>query len=577
MQDVSLENMLLHVNDTTGHYQVKVCDPGQAVIFEVDDNGQELPVKFRGLVGKSFRPPELHEQKSYYSTKVDSWCLGWSTFYLLTAQPLFMSADPAQKDADWLLFQQEQYTTLFKQKSNLCSRLGLDFIFRLLQLEPSRRMSVADALDHAWLADPKVMPVLAPKELLPEALLKQEERRQQEAEALPPANEEPHHLPTSASYAGCGGSSPGGNCSSGSSLPRLHDTGSFGGTCQGISSPNALTSGGGPPPVSTSITWANAPTYNGNPHTPMLRVRSPMRAPRGSGVASSPRLAADRDRRRGQPLHPGVAARSPYVIATAHSPPPQMSPGSPGLHRAQNRSNGPRTASPCAGSAPHAGMHRMPLGPGEAQPPRPAFLTPRSTSRSKIGGLQSPLNKAESPDGDDRGRERAWAFKSESTMAESASKVEPISFFPHPHGRQAPSPPRAAGSAVYMARSASPMQSVEAIGGPGMPHMRPTMRTPSPVTGGMTRVPTAGFSWTQAPAPFSPRAGLSASTPMGRTASPVGAAASPIGFAWSPDPPSPRQSPRAYSPQPVGNNIAFGTKGIMVGAVRAAPRRSGPM
>lgn len=33
MQDVSLENMLLHVNDKTGHYQVKVCDPGQAVEF----------------------------------------------------------------------------------------------------------------------------------------------------------------------------------------------------------------------------------------------------------------------------------------------------------------------------------------------------------------------------------------------------------------------------------------------------------------------------------------------------------------------------------------------------------------
>mmetsp|Transcript_81302 Transcript_81302/g.161381 ORF Transcript_81302/g.161381 Transcript_81302/m.161381 type:complete len:725 (+) Transcript_81302:68-2242(+) len=577
MQDVSLENMLLHVNGNTGHYQVKVCDPGQAVIFEVDENGQELPVKFRGLVGKSFRPPELHEQKSYYSTKVDSWCLGWSTFYLLTAQPLFMSADPAQKDLDWLAFQQDTRATLFKQKSNLCSRLGLDFIFRLLQLEPGRRMSVAEALEHAWLADPKVMPVLAPKELLPESLLKLEERRQQEAEALPPANEE-HHLTQQPSYTGCGASSPGGNCSSGSSLPRLHDSGSFNGTIQGISSPSALNSGGGLQQASTSITWANAPSYNGHPHTPMLRVRSPMRAPRGSGVASSPRLAADRDRRRGQPLHPGVAARSPYVIATAHSPPPQISPGSPGLHRAQNRSNGPRTASPCAGTAPHAGLHRMPLGPNEAQPPRPAFLTPRSTSRTKIGGLQSPLNKVESPEGDDRGRERAWAFKSESTMADNASKMEPISFFPH--GRQAASPARAAGSAIYMqhqARSASPMQSVEAVGGPGMPHMRPAMRTPSPVTGGVPRAPAAGFSWTQAPATFSPRTGLSASTPLGRTASPVGAAASPIGFAWSPDPPSPRQSPRAYSPQPVGSNLAFGKGGMLVGAVRAAPRRSGPM
>jgi serine/threonine protein kinase len=125
-------------------------------------------VSFRGLVGKSFRPPELHEQREYCATKVDSWCLGWSTFYLLTAQPLFMSADPAQQDSDWLLFQQGDFATLFQQKCNLCSPTGLDFIFRLLQIEPRRRMSIADALNHSWLADQSIAPVLAPKEVLAE-------------------------------------------------------------------------------------------------------------------------------------------------------------------------------------------------------------------------------------------------------------------------------------------------------------------------------------------------------------------------------------------------------------------------
>merc|ERR1719158_1466269 len=48
MQDVSLENMLLHVQESTGHYQVKICDPGQAVIFETDQDGEEMPVGFRG-------------------------------------------------------------------------------------------------------------------------------------------------------------------------------------------------------------------------------------------------------------------------------------------------------------------------------------------------------------------------------------------------------------------------------------------------------------------------------------------------------------------------------------------------
>merc|ERR1719359_1194667 len=177
MQDTSLENMLLHVQETTGHYQVKICDPGQAVIFDVDENGEELPVNFRGLVGKSFRPPELHEQQMYTATKVDSWCLGWSTFYLLTAQPLFMSADPAQQDSDWLLFQQGDFATLFQQKCNLCSPVGLDFIFRLLQIEPRRRMSVTDALSHSWLADPSIPPVLAPKEFLPDYMIGDADRQ----------------------------------------------------------------------------------------------------------------------------------------------------------------------------------------------------------------------------------------------------------------------------------------------------------------------------------------------------------------------------------------------------------------
>jgi len=120
-------------------------------------------VKFRGLVGKSFRPPELHEQVSYISTKVDSWCLGWSTFYLLAAQPLFLSADPSQQDADWALFERGEVTRLFNQKGASCSRKCMNFILNLMQLDPRRRISVAEALRHEWLTDEGVRPMYAPK------------------------------------------------------------------------------------------------------------------------------------------------------------------------------------------------------------------------------------------------------------------------------------------------------------------------------------------------------------------------------------------------------------------------------
>jgi serine/threonine protein kinase len=181
MQDVSLENMLLHVDEASGNYVVKICDPGQATVFQTDQKGKELPVAFRGLVGKSFRPPELHEQQPYCAMKVDSWCLGWSTFYLLTDQALFTSADPAQQDPDFQLLQQGDYATLFERKSCHCSHAAFDFIIRLLQVDPSKRMSVTEALEHAWLRDARISPLQAPEELLPESVRR---RRDEPAQQL---------------------------------------------------------------------------------------------------------------------------------------------------------------------------------------------------------------------------------------------------------------------------------------------------------------------------------------------------------------------------------------------------------
>jgi len=156
MQDVSLENMLLYVLED-GTWQVRVCDPGQAVTFEVDPrSGVEEPVRFHGFVAKDFRPPELYAKQEYLCTKVDSWCLGWSTFYLLAAQPLFLSADPTARDPDWMLFQQGKALQLFAQKlgwRNTISEQAADFILRLMHIDPCQRMSVRDALRHPWLSD----------------------------------------------------------------------------------------------------------------------------------------------------------------------------------------------------------------------------------------------------------------------------------------------------------------------------------------------------------------------------------------------------------------------------------------
>ena len=53
-----------------GKYEFKDKETAEAKIkglgTSIDENGNEIPVPFTGLVGKSFRPPELYNMKGTY-------------------------------------------------------------------------------------------------------------------------------------------------------------------------------------------------------------------------------------------------------------------------------------------------------------------------------------------------------------------------------------------------------------------------------------------------------------------------------------------------------------------------------
>mmetsp|Transcript_22337 Transcript_22337/g.47632 ORF Transcript_22337/g.47632 Transcript_22337/m.47632 type:complete len:817 (-) Transcript_22337:42-2492(-) len=632
MQDVSLENMLLNIDEITGQYQVKICDPGQAVIFETDQMGEELQVNFRGLVGKSFRPPELHEQRPYHATKVDSWCLGWSTFYLLTAQPLFMSADPAQKDADWILFQQGNYSTLFEQKSNLCSNAGLDFIFRLMQLQPSRRMSITDALDHAWLRDPDIPPALAPPGLLPEASQTKPDEKEARAPVASKELEVSSGSPTGVPRV-IRGVATGGSGSVMAAAPQAINAMPSGSTMPAMVGQTWARSSNELPTWANAQAAATAAYAGGNPRSPMLRVRSPMRAPRTSGPAQqvvSPRPALPApDQRRGRAQQPQVPGSGRAYIASAHSPPPCVTSAASAANVAASRSS--RTTRPMApqarGASPvpgmssveggrlpspmptgstlaaHQGLPHAPASPtpqGARQgdgpmPPRPTFMTPRALSRPKVS---SPTTKADAvqttttAEASDERRDWAWTVHSNGNLQDSTKRMGSDAGVMHAHGRsrasspmttttmqtrlqggqylttqghqgrQVCSPARHQG-AVYIARSPSPGQAVDAQGGGSCAvPARSAMRTASPAS--PTR--TAGFSWSQAPSTYSPRT----ATSHQRAPSPVHAVAAPIGFAWSPEPASPRMAP-TLSPAPA-SPITYSTKAVPVQGARSAAR-----
>lgn len=560
MQDVSLENMLLHVQESTGHYQVKICDPGQAVIFEVDQNGEEMPVNFRGLVGKSFRPPELHDQVPYAATKVDSWCLGWSTFYLLTAQPLFMSADPAQQDSDWLLFQQGDFATLFQQKSNLCSHQGLDFIFRMLQIEPRRRMSITDALNHHWLADPTILPVLAPKDVLPEYMVNESSRPIEDSaayyvEANRPAMLTPrpgNGRPVQSMQVGAvdGEERPRGRAwafRSESPEPRKQIPGELDAFSRARApSPFGHVSGSSPArQVAPSLTSGGSASWT----VPGA----------GSGrIAQSPSRSQGTSITFPRSMSPGFAE--------------VRAPSSGAMHRAL--SPGGSILTNVSGAA----SFNWPLTAGQPLSPRGGAAVSRIASPGAAAGVPrrarapSPFAHV-SPGGVSPSRHMGSSGGSGTWLPGGAAV------------RSAQSPSRSQGTSITFPRSISPgFTEVRTALGPGS---LPRAISPGgsltahagPVGGRSTEA--LGFNWPHAAPPMSPRAAAATvsriASPLAaggispgavtRIASPIGATsvtriASPsaktaqmlkpgtAGFAWSPEPPSPRTSPRSFSPVP---------------------------
>ncbi|OII74764.1 protein kinase [Cryptosporidium ubiquitum] len=147
---------VLDINkDKRKKFQIKVCDPGQAVRFGRYNQEIEIPVPYLGCVGKKFRPPEIFEGKPYIASKVDSWCLGWSTFYLLFGTELFESVHNIDNDIRWKWYSMGYRDYLYSYLG-INEKLSMDarsFIESLVHPDPINRMSIKEALDHPFLRD----------------------------------------------------------------------------------------------------------------------------------------------------------------------------------------------------------------------------------------------------------------------------------------------------------------------------------------------------------------------------------------------------------------------------------------
>uniref|UniRef100_A0A0G4FYV6 Protein kinase domain-containing protein n=1 Tax=Chromera velia CCMP2878 TaxID=1169474 RepID=A0A0G4FYV6_9ALVE len=83
----------------------RIADPGQAVEVEFEGEpgaSRPQPTPWTRLFGKSFRPPEAYLGEPYDAFKVDSFCLGWMLFNILTKHQPFDRA--THDDPHWRFF-----------------------------------------------------------------------------------------------------------------------------------------------------------------------------------------------------------------------------------------------------------------------------------------------------------------------------------------------------------------------------------------------------------------------------------------------------------------------------------------
>ena len=150
----------------TKDFKVKLADFGLARMF-----GLQMGKMTHEIITLWYRPPEILLGIENYTTKVDSWSVGCIIAEMFTNKPMFpgdseigqllkifqIMGTPNEKVWPDVINLQDYKKTFPKWKATNLSEIlidfdkeGLDLVEKLLVMDPDKRITIREAMDHPF-------------------------------------------------------------------------------------------------------------------------------------------------------------------------------------------------------------------------------------------------------------------------------------------------------------------------------------------------------------------------------------------------------------------------------------------
>ena len=144
---IKSENILL-AGGQAGIYHIKIIDFGVAKAAKTAKTANHSVTTHVGSY--CYTPPEMLSKKpdATYTSAVDLWSAGVVLFLLLGGSPPFDRISPEAIREAKLSFEATPW--------QLVSENGKDLVSKLLVLDPNRRITAAEALNHPWFTDTSI-------------------------------------------------------------------------------------------------------------------------------------------------------------------------------------------------------------------------------------------------------------------------------------------------------------------------------------------------------------------------------------------------------------------------------------